>query len=176
MNLLLRWQKIGGRAAFLACVILTVVGGLALIRYPQSLPALGHAIVLPPIAINGIFLYLFGRTLLPGREPVITRFRRLEEQPLFPETRRYTRRLTVYWTLFFVIALSLSLILPFTVDLETWSWVVNLACPLTAALFFLLEYLYRGRFKPHFGPVSLTRTLRTVSRPNAWRLGREEMG
>lgn len=51
----------------------------------------------------------FGRTLLPGRVPLIERIARISEPALPPELCRYTRRLTAVWCCYFVLAALLSM-------------------------------------------------------------------
>ena len=54
---------------------------------------------------------LFGRTLLPGEEPMVARFARLMHGEIPDYVARYCRRVTVAWTIFFcsLFALSFSL-------------------------------------------------------------------
>ncbi|WP_144635372.1 hypothetical protein [Bordetella genomosp. 13] len=53
-----------------------------------------------PVLINAGLLAVFGASLLRGM-PVIERLARLREPDLPPSGVRYTRRVTVVWTLFF---------------------------------------------------------------------------
>ena len=57
-------------------------------------------VLLPPVLVNAYLLTLFARSVLPGQEALITRFRRLSEQPMTEEIRHYTRQLTVLWVTF----------------------------------------------------------------------------
>ena len=71
--------------------------------------ALGHqghwglaaAYAAPHAAIYLALLALFGRTLRPGHEPLITRFARRVHGTLPPQLAAYTRRLTIAWCVFF---------------------------------------------------------------------------
>ena len=128
---------------------------------------LAQGILLPPVLLNGFFLYIFGRTLLPGREALIERMSRLEVGDLFQELRIYTRRLTWGWAIFFALCLTASILLSYA-DLATWSWFVNLGAPLGALGFFLGEHLYRIHRFGAFTPASPLRTLRAMSRPAVW--------
>ena len=56
----------------------------------------------------GWLALFFGRTLLPGREPLITRIARVSDPALAPHLCRYTRRLTAVWTGYFVFAAMLG--------------------------------------------------------------------
>ena len=124
---------------------------------------------LPPVLVNAYLLYLFARSVLPGQEALITRFRRLSKQPMTEEIRHYTQQLTVLWVAFFTIALFTAVIAAHIAEAKTWWWALNLGIPAVAGLFFLAEHLYRARYKQHYGPVSVTATLNTLRRPEAWR-------
>jgi uncharacterized membrane protein len=128
------------------------------------------AIVLAPsVIMNAALLVLFGNTLLPGREPLITRFRRLEEGYVAPVFVSYTRYLTVLWTVLFAIATAASLAAASWGDVGLWSWVSLIAIPATSLALFLGEHVYRViRYGPE-GRSSPLRTLGTVLRPDAWR-------
>ena len=148
-------------AALMAAALgVTLSGGLDL----------SWIVLLPPVVINAGLLYLFGRTILPGREPLITRFRRLCDGWLTPEICRYTRRWTVFWVIFLACTTAASLVAAFLADWATWSWIVNVGCPAAAVAAFVGEHFYRRRCRAHFGPTSVIRTLRTVLRPEAWSL------
>lgn len=141
-------------------LITTLSGGLDL----------SWIILLPPILINVGLFYLFGRTILPGREPLVTRFRRLYGGELTPEICRYTWGWTVFWVIFLGFSTVASLLAALYVNWATWSWIVNIGCPAAAAVAFLGEHLYRRRYLGHFGSASVIGTLRTMLRPEAWSL------
>jgi uncharacterized membrane protein len=52
----------------------------------------------------GWLAVFFGRTLLPGREALITRIARVSDPQLAPDLVRYTRALTGVWSAYFVAA------------------------------------------------------------------------
>ena len=130
-----------------------------------------NIVLLPSILINGMLLWVFGRTLRPDCMPLIERMSRLEVGELSPELIRYTRRLTVGWTLFFALSFLGAVVLAIEADLATWSWAINFGVPALALLFFLGEHAYRV---PRFGgeaPLSPVTTLRAALRPAAWTAG-----
>jgi uncharacterized membrane protein len=53
--------------------------------------------------------FFFGRTLRPGRTPLIERIASVSDPELTDPLRRYTRRLTAVWCAYFVVAALLSL-------------------------------------------------------------------
>jgi uncharacterized membrane protein len=98
---------------------------------------------LPHAAFNALLLWVFGRTLLRGREPLVTAFAHRIEGTIPPEVEAYTRRVTTAWCLFFGAQLLLSVTLLGVAALDTWSLFVNvLSFPLVVVMF-VAEYLYR---------------------------------
>ncbi len=149
-------------------VLLSGLVAIALLATLRGWSELTWILTLPPVLINAGIFFLFARTLLPGQEPLITRFRRLDESDLTPESRLYTKRLTIFWVIFLGITTSASVLAALYMDWKTWSWVVNIACPASAAALFLTEHFYRKRYLTHFGPTSLVRTFRAMLHPEAW--------
>jgi len=127
------------------------------------------AVVLAPSAIVNIFLMiLFGHTLLPGREPLITRFRRLDVGHVAPMFVPYTRRLTVLWTLLFAAATVASIGAAVWGSIALLSWIAFIFVPAASLSFFLGEHVYRAfRFGPE-GRASPLRTVRIMLHPEAW--------
>lgn len=81
-------------------------------------------------------LGLFGASLLPGQEPLVTYFaRRIHGMPT-PEIARYTRHVTVAWCLFFVLQIVGSALLILFAPIAWWSTFVNiLNVPLLVGMF-----------------------------------------
>ena len=122
----------------------------------------------PSVLVNAAMCFIFGRTLLPGQEPLITRFRRIEIGYVAPKFAGYTRRLTVIWTLLFAAGCVASLAVAATGEIELWSWVAFILFPALTVALFLGEHLYRAyRYGPE-GRASPLRTLALMFRPQAW--------
>lgn len=51
----------------------------------------------------------FGRTLRTGQMPLIERIARTSDPELPPPLCRYTRRLTAFWSAYFIVSASLSI-------------------------------------------------------------------
>jgi uncharacterized membrane protein len=171
LNLVLNRLSGGSDRGFCLWLVLAGLAGLAVVGALNGARSLEKIIVLPPVIVNGGLLYLFGRTLRPGREPLIASFRRLTGAEMTPEARIYTRQLTVCWVALFAASLSASILLALYGSPAAWSWVVNLGFPVAALAFFLCEHLYRARYLKHYGSVSLSRTLGAVLRSDAWNAG-----
>lgn len=80
-----------------------------------------------------------------------------------PEIARYTRSVTVAWTLFFLLMAATSMTLFASGQREWWSAFINLfSWPLVAAAF-LVEYGIRKLLHPNFEHVSFSTTIRRVA-------------
>lgn len=172
-----------------ACANVAIVwlsGGRPTLRTPWLIPAvlllgaqvavwLGHSsavivVLAPSILLNLLFLALFGHTLLPGREPLITRFRRLEFGHVAPVFVSYTRRLTVAWTVLFAVATAASVFAAVWGDLALWSWIAFIGVPFASLSFFLGEHVYRAFRYGEDGRSSPLRTVRLLLHPGAWQV------
>lgn len=106
----------------------------------------------PHAAINLLLAWLFGRTLVRGREALITGFARRVHGAIPAYIESYTRRVTAAWCVFFAAQVLASAILLATRSLESWSLFVNVLGAPLVVLMFAAEYLYRiARFRnyPH---------------------------
>ena len=117
----------------------------------------------PPIVINLALAWVFGRTLVHGRVPLIARFAIMEQGTLSAELVTYTRTLTWLWTLLFIGAAALSLGLALSGQRDAWSLFTNFLNYLLVAALFLGEFVYRRvRFRNyrHHSPLQLLRNVR----------------
>jgi uncharacterized membrane protein len=109
---------------------------------------------------NAALLVLFGRTLRAGREPLCSRFAATMRGPLEPRVARYTRQVTVAWTLFFAAMTLASILLYAAGPLEIWSAFANLlTLPLVVAMF-VVEYAIRLRVLPDIPHASIMSAVR----------------
>lgn len=113
--------------------------------------------------INAALALMFGRTLLDGQRPLVTVVAAMAHDEMSPELLRYTRQVTVAWTLFFVGNALASTLLFFFAPIELWSLFANiLSMPLVGAMF-LIENEVRKRTLPKRDQVGLLGTIRAVS-------------
>lgn len=132
----------------------------------------GHApmpLLLVPVAFIGLVAWMFGRTLRPGRIPLITRIVTvLDDVPVArmePELAAYTRALTLGWTAMLLVLAAVNLALamiatpdgllaglglrpPVAITRTQWSWFANLFNYGLIAAFFVIEFQYRKRRFP----------------------------
>ena len=90
----------------------------------------------------GWLAVFFGRTLAPGRTPLIERIARLSDPAMTAPLRRYTRLLTAIWCGYFVIAALVSVCLA-----DAFPG-IGLLVLLGSAILFVGEH----RLRPHLFP------------------------
>lgn len=166
------------RALMVAFLALVAVGILAA-RMPlwiaglAALAAIGAAWIDPramaQIALAGpalaflVAAWVFGRTLLPGRTPLIESISRVERGGDFPAgLAGYARRLTWAWALLLALVPVGDAALALFATAEAQSFFVNLGSWALIALLFFGEYAYRlWRYPqfPHKNPLAVARNL-----------------
>jgi uncharacterized membrane protein len=132
-------------------------------------PSLGMApatlLFLPPVCINLGLAWVFGRTLAPGREALITRFARMEDPQPDPAVLAYTRRLTWVWVVFFLVMAAVSAALAALAASgarEAWVWFTAVGNYLCVAALFAVEYVYRRRRFPRNAAASPRQQIRML--------------
>ena len=115
------------------------------------------------LLFNSLLMILFGGTLLPGREPLISSLARRVHGSLPTEIAAYTVTVTWVWTIYFAATIGISLLLYFFAPLTVWSFFANvLGIPL-AILLFVGEYFYRIRSIPNFPHVSIFKGVQAMA-------------
>jgi uncharacterized membrane protein len=127
-----------------AWLVLIAAALVALVLFvPMSRTDASFIYQLQYLAMQVALAVLFGRTLVAGREPLVTRFARIVRGELPPEVVHYTRSVTVAWTVFFVAMGLVAMLLYWTAPREAWSAFVNL-CTIPCVLgMFVGEYAVR---------------------------------
>jgi uncharacterized membrane protein len=122
---------------------------------------------IPHAVVYLALLWFFGRTLLPGREPLITRLARRVHGTLPPDMEAYTGRLTLSWCLFFAAQVIISALLYRFASLDTWSLFINLLNFPLLALMFVVDYVYRViRFR-HYPQASILKVIQVYSQDSS---------
>ena len=98
---------------------------------------------------------LFGWTLRPGREPLVSGIARRLHREFTPDIARYTRQVTMAWTLYFIVMAAVSVALFLSGALAAWSLLANVLTPVLAVTLFAGEYLLRYWLHPEFDRVGL---------------------
>lgn len=146
--------------------------GLLLWRAVGANPALFYPV--PYLTVNLGLLWLFGRTLIGGRQPLITRLATFVHGELPGDIARYTRQVTAAWCIFFAAVAITSILLFAFAPLPVWSVFNNLLnLPLVVAMY-LCESAWRRWRYPNFSHASITTVFRAFrdfdfNRPTAGR-------
>lgn len=160
-------MTLAGKRGIGAAVLLLALAVIATV----SVAGVGQGLVLAcglPHAIAYLsLLWIFGRTLISGREPIVTRFARIVHGQLPAEIDSYTRRVTWAWCIFFASQVVLSLLLYAFAPRTAWSLFVNVLSGPSVALMFVCEYLWRLYRYRNFQHSSLMQAVRAFTRRNA---------
>jgi len=166
------------RAVMVAFLVVLTVSALAA-RMPAWVAALAAVAaiasswidlrVIAQLALAGSALaflagaWLFGRTLLPGRTPLVETIARLERDGDFPTgLAGYTRRLTWAWAILLAGIPAVAAALALFATASAQSLFVNFASYALLALLYFGEYAYRvWRYPqfPHKNPVTVAANL-----------------
>ncbi len=131
-------------------------------------PQLDWFIRFPPIIMQFGLAWVFGRTLRPGRTPLIVQIGLQVRGYLPPAVVCYGRNLTVIWTgLFIALGIECSLLAIFASP-YWWSLFTNLINYVLIVALLLLEYPIRRRILGDLEPASLLESLRAIVQIN-WR-------
>jgi len=156
-------RRLGGALVIGAALAYEALVHLASMRPDPELLLVVPLAGLPHAAAYSSLLWLFGRTLQPGREALITAVARRFHGSLPAYMELYTRRLTGAWCVFFAAQLGLSALLFAFASLETWSLFVNvLNLPLLAAMF-AGDYLFRVLRYRGYPHASITQSVRAFA-------------
>ena len=107
---------------------------------------------------------LFGVSLTMKEGDWVTRMATIiHDGFLPPHIARYTRHVTIGWTVFFLLMASTSMVLFASGSREWWSAFINILTWPLIALAFLVEYGVRKLLHPDFEHISFSTTVRRVA-------------
>lgn len=127
------------------------------------LPHFDAAFGIPHAAINLFLLWFFGHTLLPGKEPLITRLARRVHGTLDARLMSYTKWVTVAWCVFFSGQILTSILLFNFTSLSTWSLYINFINFPLVIFMFIGEYIYRVLRYRDFPHVTIKQTVQAFN-------------
>lgn len=124
------------------------------------------------LAVNGLshatlnlfLLWLFGRTLLPGREPLISQISRHINGDLQPEIAIYTRQVNIAWCIFFAMQVVISLLLYIFAPIAAWSLFINVLNLPLLMLMFIAEHAYRSVRLPNHSRTTILKIIEVYSK------------
>jgi len=132
-------------------------GGLA----PATLYLAQH------VAIHASLALLFALTLRPGQEPLVTALARRVHGVLTPAMQAYSRKVTIAWSVYFVLMAAISVGLFLAAPFAAWAVFANLLTPLALLLMFVGEFLLRYRLHPEFERATFTAAMSAYARREA---------
>jgi uncharacterized membrane protein len=115
-------------------------------------------------SLNLFLLWLFGRTLVQGREPLISQISRHINGELKPEVAGYTRIVTQVWCVFFVLEVVISLLLYVFAPVAAWSFFINVLNLPLLVLMFVGEKAYRTLRFPNHPRTSILKAIEVYSK------------
>lgn len=143
-------------------ILVGALAGLAVYRYwPMLAQHFPWLYLLQQAGAYGLLTLTFGRSLAADRIPLCTGWATLIHGPLAPAVARYTRSVTVAWTVFFALMATMLIALFLIAPLPVWSAFANFCgLPLVVGMF-IGEYLVRGRALPDMQHASILAGVRT---------------
>lgn len=154
------WHGLIARSPLAWTIFSVLCAGILLVEYAGLTL---YLLYLPPILLPLLLLFIFGRTLLAGREPLITAIGEAARGPLSQAMRRYTRRLTQLWCLVFIIMILWSAILPWLEQPELWSWFTNVINYGFVGVLFVGEFILRKKIFPTHNHPGFVEYLRIIA-------------
>lgn len=140
LALVLAWRS-PRRAWWLALWAAACAGLVMAAR--RGAPAAQWVLLLEHAGINASLAFAFGRTLLPGRRPLISGLAAIVHERLSPRVAGYTRAATWAWALYFGLTALASASLFVLAPLSVWSAFSTVFSLLFLAAMFAGEYLVR---------------------------------
>ncbi len=134
------------RPAMLALLALATAGLAA--GWPRLAQNVGWLYFVQHVGTNALLGVAFGRTLGHGCKPMCTELAALVHRELSPRLERYTRQVTVAWSLFFALVSTTSVLLFAFAPITVWSAFANLLTLPLVALMFAAEYAVRLHVLP----------------------------
>lgn len=131
---------LGSRSPVLLSLALLCVGAAVVGQFAGSADLLQRV---PPVIIAFALAWVFGRTLLPGQVPLISRIGERVRGELPPAVARYGHRLTVVWTVFLVLIGVECLVLGLLASPFWWSLFANFINYALIAVLLAAEYPVR---------------------------------
>jgi uncharacterized membrane protein len=167
MTLLAAWHS---RMRWWALTFLAVLALAVLLYLEESRNHVNWLYFMQHAGAMTLLAITFGSTLGRGdSDALCSRVTRLMlPGPADPAYMRYTWKITLAWTVYFITSAVVSVGLFFFGPIAVWSWFANLLTPLIVGLMFVIEYLVRVRVLPdraHFSIAQTIQAYRSYERP-----------
>jgi uncharacterized membrane protein len=122
-----------------------------------------HLYVTENVAVHLALATVFGSTLRPGSRPLIQRLATRVHRQLTADMERYTRKVTLAWTLYFSAMASVSVLLYALTPFTLWATFANVVTPLALVAMFAGEFMLRYRLHPEFERATMQDAIRAYS-------------
>jgi uncharacterized membrane protein len=157
LGLALLWRWSGALIA-----LLTAAAAAVLLRafWPLFAQNFSTVYLVQQVGFYSIMAFTFGRSLRSGSVPLCTQLADKVHGPLSALELRYTRSVTLAWTIFFLLNLAATFLLFEFAPLRVWSMFVNFCSLPLILLMFVAEYAVRRRVLPRVQRSGLIATLR----------------
>ena len=143
----LAWRSPKRPLMLLLCV---VMGGVLGVFWGVLQRNFSWVYFLQHVGTNVMLAAVFGSTLVRGRQPLVTKLAEaVHRSSLAPEVLRYTRQVTLAWTLFFLAVSLVSGVLFCCASTKAWSVFANFLTFPLILLMFAVEYAVRLRKLPN---------------------------
>ncbi len=156
------WCAKQSRHPLIVAAVVALIAFIAWAAWTAEWIDFSAAYYLPHVLFNLALMVLFGHTLLPGREPLITLFARRVHGTVPPEIVTYTVQVTWLWTLFFAATALLSFLLYQFAPLPVWSVFANVLSIPLVILVFVGEYIFRLYHIRNFPHVSIFKGVKAM--------------
>lgn len=168
---MLLWQALDRRVIYAGAAL--AMAGVAWL-WPSLRENIALLYYVQHIGTNLALAVFFGRTLFGGQVPLVTRFARMAHNGVIsPVKERYTRQVTMAWTLFFLGMSSISTLLFWLAPAAAWSVFANLLSTPLIGLMFVAEHISRHVLLAPEDRSSIADTIRgyrdTMRQPDATR-------
>jgi uncharacterized membrane protein len=159
MALLAAWHS---RMRWLALTVLAVMALTVLLYLDELRNHINWLYFMQHAGTMTLLAITFGSTLGRGdADALCSRVTRLMlPGPADPVYMRYTWKVTLIWTVYFMTSGVVSVGLFFYGPIAVWSYFANLLTPVIVGLLFVIEYLVRVRVLPDRAHFSIAQTIK----------------
>ena len=138
------------------------ISGMIIVRNSTTIAHyIGWICMLQRSAIFILLAFTFGLTLRSGHMPLISRIAEMIHGPLSMRLARYTRKVTVAWTLFFLALTMVLFLMFFILGERVWVLFSGTASAVLIASMFIMEYVVRCRQIPISERGGMVESIRT---------------
>ena len=157
------WVMMRARNKRLGLFILLAVSVALYLLEHEKHWGLAVAYGIPHAGVYLFLLWFFGRTLVNGKEPLITRLARRVHGSLPPDMEAYTRGVTLAWCIFFAAQVVASALLFRYASLNIWSLFITIMNFPLLVLMFVSEYAYRVARHRDFPHASILKSVQAFA-------------